>query len=97
MKQRTTEKLKLVQWVNDGYPPIDLNQQITHVNRLVNAYEKLREDNIILAEAIEKLMERSLNLYVEVLDIPYPTSMNEDLRLLSEAYKAAKEALNKIS
>lgn len=39
------KELKLIRWVNDGYPPINLNDQVSHVTELVAEIKRLREVN----------------------------------------------------
>lgn len=48
--------LKLVNWVHDGFPPIDLNQQATRVKELVTAYDQLLKDNKELVDDMKRIM-----------------------------------------
>lgn len=52
--------LKLVQWSNDGFPPLDLNENTFHVTRLIAHYKKIKEQNKLLREALE-LMYNTCN------------------------------------
>lgn len=40
MADDKVKKLKLVRWVDAGYPPIDLNANITAINELVAAFKE---------------------------------------------------------
>lgn len=40
--KKTTEKLRLMRWANDGYPPIDLNNEFEAVLELLDEIKKLR-------------------------------------------------------
>lgn len=78
------------------------NTTLAYITNLTNSSAKANAELIVKAvnerkalfDALEKLHENATNLLVEVIDIPYPTSMNEDMRILSESLKTAKEILN---
>ena len=40
--KKTTEKLRLMRWANDGYPPIDLQNEFQAVLDLLDEIKKLR-------------------------------------------------------
>jgi len=50
-----TKQNPIIRWVNDGFPPIDLNQQVTHVKELVNDYQQQAKDIELLRDALQKL------------------------------------------
>lgn len=44
------QELKLIRWAKDGFPPIDLNANISSVTELIREVERLRKESSRLQE-----------------------------------------------
>lgn len=65
MKAKTKD-LRLIEWANDNYPPIDLNKDAGDVIHLIKEVKRLRAENtaLELSESIHKgLWEDSENRF----------------------------------
>jgi len=62
--------LKLVRWANDNFPPIDLNENVSHVKELVNEYKTAKAHVKLLRKSLEKAdsILESNKYYMESLD-----------------------------
>lgn len=52
---QATENLKLIQWADSGFPPIDLSEQSKHVVALIKEVKHLRNMNHEHVKSIDKL------------------------------------------
>lgn len=71
---------RLIKWHNDGYPPIDLNKEVSSVAHLIQDTILLEQRNKLLTEALENILE----------EIPRPS-----LPITKIISEIAKDALNK--
>lgn len=61
------DKLKLVRWVQDGFPPINLNEQVSHLVELVNTFCLIRKENEELKAKLETYKKDYESMVAEVL------------------------------
>lgn len=77
-----TKQNPIIRWVNDGFPPIDLNQQVTHVKELVNDYQQQAKDIELLREALQVYVEIVTNSHglMPVILTPATKAINQALK-----------------
>jgi hypothetical protein len=51
---RQQKELRLIRWANDGFPPIDLNNETNAVLHLIKDYKKIKAENDKLREALKE-------------------------------------------
>ena len=55
MKTFKEKKPRLIQWSNDGYPPMKIHEEIDAVLELINSYKKIESQNKDLLVALKKV------------------------------------------
>ncbi len=79
----TKEEPRLVKWYDSGFPPIDLNENVSDVTELIRAYKALQKDTSEVLERLEKEIESRLGYC--------------DERLVPDVHKHLKEILSLLS
>ena len=53
-KKSSTEKQKLIRWMENGFPPINLNEQVSEIKSLISEIITLRYRNEVIKRELDK-------------------------------------------
>lgn len=80
---------RLVKWAKDGYPPMDISNELPAITELIREYDNLKAENERLKEAINGVLKDLSASMPELID-----TANDEEMTLYNSYHRLKEALN---